>query len=149
MGAQVSRGKPYRLHIINEKGDCLKEVGLAKRFVISLPEGKEHEVNFDSVRNANRWFWRAKRIRGTKFDKTTSDFVCSGVIDMEEWMERACGISFAEDASCGTTIENRTCDFFFSSTEAKDKFAYTYLVFPRLVGITTISVDGQLSVDGE
>ena len=57
-------------------------------------------------------------------------------------MERACGIYFAEDASCGTKIGNRTCDYFFSSTEARDIFASNHLVLiPRLLGTVTISLD--------
>uniref|UniRef100_A0A6C0CH13 Uncharacterized protein n=1 Tax=viral metagenome TaxID=1070528 RepID=A0A6C0CH13_9ZZZZ len=52
------------------------------------------------------------------------------------------GIYFVEDASCGTTIGNRTCDYFFSSTEAKDIFVRDHLVIvPRLLKTFTISVD--------
>jgi len=63
----------------------VKEVILLRKS--GWQEGKEHEVNFDSTENADLWFRHAKRIGGTKFDKKASDFVCSGVIDMQEWME--------------------------------------------------------------
>jgi hypothetical protein len=145
MGGKMSRRVPYRIPLRKELSDELARTGLVKRLVITLPEGREHEINFDDSDNCDMWFWHAKRSRGTKFDKTTSEFVCTGVIDLEEWMERACGIYFAEDASCGTEIGNRTCDYFFSSTEAKDVFASNHLVLvPRLVCMVTISVDEQI-----
>lgn len=99
-----------------------EDTQLAANWLLKLPNGKEHEVGFGLESHSLTWIEFVMGIPGTTFDESKAEFRYTGDLTVEQWVNNAVGVCFADDANFGLVSEKRDCDFFFPSKEAKQTF---------------------------
>jgi hypothetical protein len=123
VAVEATRYPSFRVPLVRkEKGT----IGVCWGFLRQMA-GREQELNFVALGDAQAWLEHASALPGTTYDKVYESFECNGTLSVDEWWDLALNIQFCEDGNLGLASDKKMVDFFFPTQKEKQAFIEKHL----------------------